>query len=65
MNLKTFFKQLFCGEGNENVNKGEFSAKPKSEHPMLAPNEYRHDGNLSDQLALLGAILGDIVGSSH
>ena len=30
---------------------------------MLVPNEYRHDGNLSDQLALLRAILGDIAGS--
>lgn len=31
----------------------------------LSDNEFKHDGYVSDKLCLIGAIIGDIVGSVH
>lgn len=69
MKLKSFMNQICCslfGTTKESVsNAFEYSSLTINEYKVIKPNEYKHGGKISDELALLGAILGDIVGSSY
>ena len=69
MKLRTIVDKICCfifGDVKEDViTHNGFSSLTINEYKHIKPNEYKHGGNISDELALLGAILGDIIGSSY
>ena len=66
MNFKGIIKRLW--QSINIMSESETTIDPSVELQktiLLNDNGHYHGGNISDECALLGAILGDIVGSSH